>query len=294
MFLLVNAAAGNADRERVEAARKRLASRHHVEVAETTSPAEVDGVVAGLEADLLVVCGGDGSLHLAVSRLRDAGRLGDVVLGVVPLGTGNDLATSLGVPADPVAAADVVLGAAPRQLDLIVADDGAVGVNALHAGVGVDAALRAADLKERMGPVAYPLGAMAAGAVTDGWQLAVTVDGDPVGSSGESVLLVAVMNGPTFGSGTQVAPDAVPDDGFLDVVVATATTPAQRAAFGVALQAGRHLARDDVAVARGTVIDIRGDPVGYNIDGELEDRERSERTLRVEPSTWRLLVPADG
>lgn len=291
--MLVNAAAGSVERARVAAARRRLARDAAVEVAETTSPADVDDVLARLDGDRLVVCGGDGSLHLVVDRLRAAGRLDEVTVGLIPMGTGNDLATTLGIPEDPSEAAALTLRARPRRLDLVVADDGTVCVNALHAGIGVDAAARAATLKDRLGQAAYPLGAAAAGAAASGWNLEVSVDGEHVVPTGEGdVLLVAVMNGRSFGGGSVMAPDALPDDGVADVVVVATTGPAQRAAFAVALGAGRHLERDDVALVRGAKVEIRGEPVSYNVDGELDDTRHTRRTFKVERGAWRMLARA--
>lgn len=288
--MLVNEAAGSADRQAVDAARATLSRAAPVRTVETGSPEDVDDAIEALDDEVLVVCGGDGSLHLAVDRLRALDRL-DVVLGLVPLGTGNDLAQGLELPLDPEEAADRICAGSPRALDLLVSDDGAVCVNALHAGIGVDAAARAQALKGTIGPVAYPLGAVAAGVAAAGWEVTVEVDGEPLGTdAGGPALLVAVMNVRTFGGGTPMAPHAEPDDGLLDVVLATATGPAARAAFGNALRKGEHLDREDVVSARGEEVTIAGASIGYNVDGELSDDEFTSRTWRVEPRSWRLTV----
>lgn len=291
-MLVVNATAGSTEREVVGEVERILASTSSCDLVETEGPDHVDEVLAGLDGRQVVVAGGDGSVHLTVERLRHADLLAEVAIGWVPLGTGNDLARTLGVPLEPEEAAEVILRGRPRELDLIVSDDGIVCVNALHAGVGVDAAARAENLKERVGGFAYPLGALAAGVAAEGWDLNVELDGEPLRPDADgNVLLVAVMNGRTFGGGTVMAPEASPDDGALDVVVCSPLGPAQRAAFGVALQAGNHLERDDVVLARGEAVRINGDPVGYNVDGELEDLEVTDRSFQVEPRSWSLIVP---
>ncbi|MDX1657519.1 MAG: diacylglycerol kinase family protein [Nitriliruptorales bacterium] len=290
--VVVNANAGKAEHEAVGTATAVLSEHGDAEVAETEDPSELEQVVRDLDGRQLVVCGGDGSIHLAVDRLRAEGLLEDVTLGWVPLGTGNDLARTLGIPLEPEDAAGVIIDGRRRQLDLVVSDDDTIAVNALHAGVGVDAASRAEELKDRVGEFAYPLGAIAAGVTADGWNLHVEVDGTPVRTERTSnVLLVAVMNGRTFGGGTVMSPDAEPDDGTLDVVVCTPLGPPQRAALGVALQSGTHLDRDDVHLARGEEVVITGDEVGYNIDGELAGEQYTERVFRVEPDRWSILVP---
>lgn len=294
-LMVVNEAAGSTEHDTIERARTALVDRvdaDHVDVETTSSPEDLDDVVAKLDGRVMVVCGGDGSIHLAVERARAAGVLGDLRFGLIPLGTGNDLARSLSIPLEPEDAAAVVVDGSARALDLVVGADGVLAINAIHAGIGADAASRAQPLKEGLGATAYLLGAIAAGATAPGWDVSVTVDGTPVEpDEGERTLLVAVANGATFGGGTIIAPDARPDDGLLDVIVSRASGPAARAAFGVALRRGTHLDRDDVAHARGREITIQGEPLAYNVDGELEDAEHATRTLRVDAGAWRLVAP---
>ena len=284
--LLVNASAGSAEDDAVAAAARTLrAAGDAVEVRACTDPDDVDGVVADLAGRTLVVCGGDGSLHVAVGRLRATGRL-DVPVALLPLGTGNDFAWAVDLPLeDPAEAARRVLAATPRPMDLLVEVGGErVCVNALHAGLGAAAAERAETLKAALSDLAYPVGALLAGLTEAGTDVRVTVDGRPVADG--PTLLVAVCNGPGFGGGALVAPDADPADGLLDVVVSQATGPLERAAFGLALQRGTHLERDDVVLARGREVTIEGDGLRDDVDGELGEPTDAPRTWRVEPGAW--------
>lgn len=288
-IMLVNGSAGGAERDRVTAAREVLSQEGPVRTVETENADDLDALIAELGDERLVVCGGDGSVHLAVERLDAAGRL-DVPIGLIPLGTGNDLARGLDLPLEAEEAAERVMTGRVQPIDLLRSDDGRICVNALHAGVGVDAAQRAQDLKGTLGPAAYPLGAIAASVAVDGWDVTVEVDGVPLeASTGERVLMVAVMNALTFGGGTPMAPHAVADDGQLEVVLVNVAGPAARAAFATQLRRGGHLDREDVAHASGESVTIRGQPIGYNIDGELDDAEVPERTWRVDPGAWRFI-----
>jgi YegS/Rv2252/BmrU family lipid kinase len=286
-LLLANAAAGSADEPAIAAARDELASAGDVEVVATEGHDDLDRALDARHGRTLVVCGGDGSLHVVVDALWRRGELASPV-GLVPLGTGNDLARGVGLPFDDAAAAARrIRDGRPRSMDLLVADDGQVCVNALHAGVGADAAARAEAMKSTLSELAYPLGALLAGMTAEGVATRVEVDGEVVAD--DDVLLVAVCNGPGFGGGTPVAPDADPSDGRLDVVVVTAVGALDRAAFGLALQRGTHLDRDDVHLARGRQVTIDADGLVYDVDGEVGDGRQRTRTWRVEPSAWRLL-----
>ncbi|SHG27602.1 Diacylglycerol kinase family enzyme [Geodermatophilus nigrescens] len=292
---MVNRGAGSAGEERLARALEVLRGGAGVEVAVTGSPGELDDVVAARGTRRLVVAGGDGSVSAVVAALDRAGDLGDP-LGIVPLGTGNDLAGALGLPDDPGAAARVVLEGTPRRLDLLRDDAGGVVVNAVHAGIGVRAAGEAARLKDRLGALAYPVGAALAG-TGPGEALRVAVDGalvtvpDGRAADGDTpLLMVGVCNGPTIGGGTALAPGADPGDGLADVVVSAATGPAARVAFAAALLAGRHGDRDDVVVVRGREVTLSGGPVGLDADGDLLDPVPS-RTWRVQPGAWSVPLP---
>ncbi len=299
-LLLASAPAGSAGEEAVAAARKVLAAAGPVELVTTTTEQELDAALDRLDGRTLVIAGGDGSLHLVVSRLYargalDAGgALASTRLGLVPLGTGNDLARTLDLPLDPADAAHLVLSAGSRPLDLLLDDAGGLVVNAVHVGVGAEAAAAAGRLKPRLGPLAYPIGAVAAGLRTTGWWLRVEVDGRIVADSHRRTLMVGIGNGRGIGGGTQLLPHAEPDDGRLDVVTSRACGPFARVRYGAALQAGRHLADPGSRSVRGSRVTVTvregAEPVDVNADGELGDCIR-RRTWTVAPGAWSLLRP---
>ena len=287
-LVVVNASAGTAEREHVDAAVQALRAGGSAELVMTDSLDHLEETLAALGDRTLVVAGGDGSMHAAVGGLHRAGLLAEAVLGLIPLGTGNDLATGLSLPDDPAEAAAICLRAEPRPLDLIVTDRDEVVVNASHAGLGASAAGASERFKEQLGPAAYPLGALIAAVRETGWDLKVTVDGRTIHDG--SALMVGVANAPSIGGGTRLCPPAMPDDGLLDVIVVSAVTAAARLAFGVALRDGVHLDRDDVLHLRGAEVTIAGDPVAHDLDGEITD-ERASCAYRLQPRAWRMLLP---
>ncbi|MGQ7295680.1 diacylglycerol/lipid kinase family protein [Quadrisphaera sp. KR29] len=303
---VVNAGAGSA---RTPAARDALAVLEAslppggLEVARTTGPEDLRRALAGLGGRRLVVLGGDGSVHAAISALHALGGLEGVhgagPVGVVPLGTGNDLARSLGLQVGAATlAARTALEGRPSPVELVVslADDGTedgVVVNAVHAGIGVSAAKRARTGKRVLRQLAYPAGALAAGVAARPWHLRVVVDGEEVHDGRSGVLLVAVNLGSTVGGGARLSPAATPHDGQVDVVVSAATGPLARAGFAAAMVRGEHVERRDTAAVRGcdvVVESVDGRPFEVNADGDLS-QPRTRWHWRCAGRAWQVLVP---
>ena len=285
--MVVNAAAGTTEGDRVAAAVAVLRQGGPTELVTTEDLDALTAALRGAEGRTVVVAGGDGSMHAAVGALWRDSALSDVALGLVPLGTGNDLATGLEIPEDPEDAARAILKGQPRGLDLITTERNEVVVNASHAGLGAAAAGESERFKDRLGVLAYPLGALLAGVKESGWDLQVTLD-DQVVNTG-SALMVGVANAPSIGGGTRLCPPALPDDGLLDVIVVTAVTAAARVAFAIALRDGVHLDRDDVLHLRGSTVTIAGEPVAHDLDGEVTE-ERPTCTYTVHPKAWRMVL----
>jgi diacylglycerol kinase family enzyme len=287
---VANAHAGTAEQPRVDAAVATLAAAGPTRLWRTGDVEELDRALDGAVAagHVIVAVGGDGSLHAVVARLWARSELADAVVGVVPCGTGNDFARGVDVPLEPIAAAERIIAGRRRALDLLVDEHGDVVVNAVHAGLGAVAAERAEGLKDRLGAAAYPVGAVLEGVRADGWALTVSVDGVPLALPGDRVLMVGVGNGPSIGGGTLLCPGADPGDGVLDVMVSCATGPAARVAFGNDLRTASHVDRDDVVTARAAAVEIAGEPVAHDADGELSD-EVARRSYRVLAGAWTLV-----
>lgn len=285
-LLVVSQRAGSTDVDEVDAAVDVLGA----EMAQCTHPDDLDTALDRLDGRTLVIAGGDGSLHLAVTKLHLRGALSTTRIGLVPLGTGNDLARALEIPLDPAQAAELVRDGTPRPTDLLLDDAGGVVVNAAHVGIGADAAEHAGALKPRLGPAAYPIGAVRAGLRSTGWRLKVEVDGTLVSDDHRRTLMVGIGNGRGIGGGTPLLPHALVDDGLLDVMVSKATGPFARIRFGAALTSGDHLSDPQVRFARGRSVTVWGEPVGVNSDGETGSDVR-RRTWTVAPGAWTLIRP---
>ena len=185
---------------------RNLEGRDPAEALELARQAVADQV------DALVVVGGDGMVHLGVQAVAETG----VPLGLVPAGSGNDVARYLDLPIrDPRAAADVLSRFGIRKVDLGRSGD---RYFATVLAAGFDAVVN-----ERANAMAWPRGQMryhlATLAELRTFQpLHYTLDLD--GQARElDAMLVAVGNGPSFGGGLRITEGAVLDDGLLDVVI---------------------------------------------------------------------------
>ncbi|WP_176819130.1 diacylglycerol kinase family protein [Quadrisphaera sp. DSM 44207] len=294
VLAVVNGSAGSARPLPVARAMSVLRATGDVELVATGDRTELADALASLHGRRLVVMGGDGSLHAVVQALQRAGTLREAgPVGVVPLGTGNDLARSLGLPLDdPEAAARAALHGRAADMELMVEDGGGVVVNAVHAGIGVAATQRAARAKPLLGRGAYPAGALAAGVVRP-WHLRVTVDGRVVHDGRSPVLMVAASIGTTIGGGAPVSPGSIPHDGVVDVIVSTSTGPLARIGYASTLLRGRHVERRDVATTRGgrVVLEaVDGRPFATNADGETSER-RLRWGWRTVADAWQVVLP---
>ncbi len=300
LLVITNKHAGTADRERLDLALAELRERTSVEVAATADPGELDGVLQRAASRRIVVAGGDGTLHAVIAALYRRHQLHESVVGLLPLGTGNDFARGAGIPLDLQEAAHVVLDGMVTPMDLVVDEVGAVVVNNVHAGAGAQASREGAGWKQRLGSVGvgsvnlgrlgYPIGALRTALRPQTLHLRVEVDGEVVNDLDRPVLMVAVGNGARIGGGTEVTPGADPADGLVDVMVARSTGPLAKLGYAAALVRGTHPERNDVVTVRGAVVTVTGEEFWCSADGEVYGPERT-RTWHVEPAAYSLLLP---
>jgi diacylglycerol kinase (ATP) len=169
----------------------------------------------------IFVLGGDGTFQVLLNAL--AGVPG-VVLGVIPAGGGNDLAAALGLPQDTLLAAELLLDGQPVFLDaaLVRTADGKERLFTGGGGVGLDAeAARYAGgvYRNLRGRLRYLLSAVRALIGFQPIRVRVVVAADPPTEINANVLLLGVLNTPSYGAGLCLAPDAQTDDGKLDLVL---------------------------------------------------------------------------
>ncbi|WP_299518716.1 diacylglycerol kinase family protein [uncultured Serinicoccus sp.] len=298
VLVLSNSAAGSSEEGLVERVCGELesCSPSGTEVVTPADDEEYAAAVASAVGRDVVVMGGDGSVHRLLQAVHDQDLLGRIgAVGVVPLGTGNDLVRGAGIPLDPQEAARVAVAGAPTARGLMVDDTGAVVVNAVHAGVAAEATAHAGDVKGVLGKAAYGWGALRAGLTSKGWHLRVSVDGESIADDGRPELMVTLALGSSVGGGTPVAPHARADDGQVEVVVAHGVSPAARVRFALDLRKGRHTQREDVTLTSGREVVVTAerdiDAFRVNTDGEVEEQRVARRSWRLLEQGWTLRVP---
>jgi diacylglycerol kinase (ATP) len=288
--IILNPRAGSA--EQMEALREAAAAQIEATLYETDSAGHATALAAeALEEGygLVVAAGGDGTINEIVNGL--ASDFARARLGIIPLGTGNDLARTLAIPADPLAALDIVRCGAEHRLDLMRAEtvgQATYGINVAAGGFsGQVGEVLTEELKAGWGPLAYLLGAARVVPDLASYKTTIAWDDGPV--ERVEALNIVVANGRTAAGGFQVAPLANPEDGLLDVIVVRYGDVLDLAGIAARLLAGNYLSSEQVMHRRARHVHIASQPgMWFNVDGELFTSQPI--TFTVVPQALRVVV----
>jgi diacylglycerol kinase (ATP) len=246
-------------------------------------------------ATLLVVVGGDGSIHEVANGLT--GLADAPPVAVIPRGTGGDFVRTFGIPGDVAGAARVALDGETIAVDLgrvtyrawNGTEETALFANVASAGMSGAIAQRANDTSKALGAKASYLWATLA--VFKGWsavETRLTVDGE---ARSGPMFDVVVANGRFFGGGMKMCPDALPGDGLFDVVTIGDVTKRDLVVTMPKIYRGTHLPHPKAEALRGRVVTVETDePVPVELDGEQPGT--TPATFEVLPGALRLRVPA--
>jgi YegS/Rv2252/BmrU family lipid kinase len=251
------------------------------------APKQVRKAIAA-EVDLLVVWGGDGIVQRTVDTLAREKGGAKIPLAVLPAGTGNLLAHNLGIPIDLAQAVDLAFHGRRRRIDLGRLDGEHFAV---MAGVGFDGAMiHDADrkMKDRLGKLAYVWTGLRH---VDGAPATARIRIDGVDWFDDEASCVLIGNVSKITGGIKAFDGAKPDDGWLDVGVATAQGALQWARTLGTMAVGRTDTSPFVRTTRARRIDVKlKSKMEYELDGGARTKT-SRFTAEVVPGAVKICVP---
>ena len=264
-----------------------------VEVAEDGAHRGADLARSALKdgADLIVAHGGDGTMMEIAPVIAGTG----VPLGILPGGTGNRLAENLGIRWSVAGATGVILGGRERRVDLgRLETSDRTAYFAVAAGCGFDA-----EVMHRTGPTskrAFGVGAYlatAAALALDMPRASVRIVTDATVHEGRAVSVLLANCGGILPGGRSLAPQVLPDDGVLDVVVLDAEGVAGAARIAWQLATGRAASGPGMTLLRTRHVSVTTDPVlPVQADGELSGS--TPMAAELLPGALTVLAPAEA
>jgi lipid kinase YegS len=247
-----------------------------LDVRVTWEDGDAERYVAEAIADgvnTVIAAGGDGTLSEVATTLAHRDETADALpsLGLVPLGTANDFATAAGIPEGPLAALQLVRAVVAVPLDLlrIDADDGVHWcANLASGGFGTEVTVETDEgLKKMLGGLAYLITGIARLGRID--PLQARLRGPEFAWEGDLIAL-GIGNGRQAGGGQALCPDALVDDGQLDLTIVPDLSGDVAATVGTLIKEGKHAALDRVATrVRLPWVELASDrALTLNLDGE--------------------------
>jgi diacylglycerol kinase (ATP) len=246
----------------------------------------------GLGTDAVAVAGGDGTVHLAIQELAGSG----IPLGIIPAGTGNDMATALGLrEMHPEAAADAIIGGRTRRMDLgrIAREDGSTAHFGTVLASGFDSRVndRANAMRWPRGGSRYNIAILIEFATLAGIPYEIDLehaDGSREHISGDLVM-ATVGNGSHYGGGIPICPDADTADGLLDVVLVRPAGRARLLRLLPRVYRGTHTSVADVATHR--VRSVRLDSPGVTAYADGDPVGALPLTIEAAPAALSVFTP---
>jgi diacylglycerol kinase (ATP) len=295
VLVLVNPAAGGGRAGRTwERVKGAVASRRDVDVAaprdrEASRRAILEAVERGCER--VVAVGGDGTIHLVAGALLEAGVGRRVTIGVVPAGTGSDLARALAIPRETSAALTRALTGIGEPLDAGRCTGERASfyfINEASAGIGglVDEMVNAMP---RRGRTAFLIATLRALRRYEAVPMRIEVDGERWHEG--PTFLATVANGTTFGKGMRIAPDALLDDGLFDVIAVGEVKGLDLLRRLPQVYLGKHLRARPVRVRRGKVVRLEPLAPAPAFDADGETYASGPAMFEVLPGALRVAGP---
>jgi diacylglycerol kinase (ATP) len=271
-YIVVNPTAGSITDSHVVLKQLRRLDPAELCVTQCAGEAETfarDAMRSG--CDYIIAAGGDGTLNEVINGIVSAHPVSGTHIGLVPLGTANDFARSIGLPASVEDNIDILAAKQTAPIDLVrITSNRAryfVNVSAGGFSGAVDEKLTP-EIKSAWGPLAYLRSAAAALPELHGYHTTIVFD-DAERLEIELYNMI-VANGQFVAGGLPIAPKADLADGLLDVLLVPSHPPAKMVMLAAEMLLGNHLSSDAVIFRRATKISVQSQPaMSFNADGEL-------------------------
>lgn len=291
-LLIVNPAARHGETGRLVPVIETLLSSLPHDTAVTASAGDATRLATQAEGyDTVIAAGGDGTVHEVLNGLMTIDASSRPALAVLPTGSGNDTRRTLGIPDDLARAALVVAGGSRRSFDVGVCN-GIYFSNSFAAGLDAKVTAKAVEYKvtkQRDGLWLY-LTALLHVLVHDLRSFDLAIAFDDGAPESHDTLIVAVTNGPTYGGGFFITPDAVADDGLFDVCMIDPLSLPEALARLPFVVTGKHTRMRPVHMRRHRSLVIESAvPLPAQIDGEVLLERRYE--ISMVPRGIEYIVP---
>jgi diacylglycerol kinase (ATP) len=239
--------------------------------------------------DTVIAAGGDGTLNEVINGVAE--HASEIAVGLVPLGTGNDFARMLTLPASVDDCVDMLREGHARPTDLVrvTSDEVRYFVNVSAGGFsGAVGEKMTPEIKQAWGPLAYLRCAAEALPELRHYETVITLDG--MTTTTLDVYNVVVANGRFVAGGTLIAPEAAIDDGLLDIVIVPRREGAELALVAAQIALGQHLESELVMFRRAAKVAVSSTPgMWFNVDGEVIGNEPA--VFEVLPRALQFLAP---
>ncbi len=238
------------------------------------------------DCELVIAAGGDGTLNEVINGV--ASRVDQVEVGLIPLGTGNDFARMLNLPTAPRDCIAVLLEGNARPIDLVrvTSDQVRYFINVSAGGFsGTVNEKMTPEIKQSWGPLAYLRCAAEALPELRAYRAEITLDDSTILAL--DLYNAVIANGRYVAGGTLIAPDALIDDGLLDIVLVPQNSAGDIALVAAQIAMGTHLTSEGVVFRRAAKVTVKSTPgMWFNADGELVGNEPA--TFEVMPRALRF------
>jgi len=281
ILFILNPVAGGGKSKDLISLIKEIMDKHHKDYSLilTTKPGNAITVVENNidQFEIFVAVGGDGTVNEVSRGLINKGR---GTLGIIPGGTGNDMAKSLGISLEPKEALEILCRGLKRDIDI----GNVNGYNFLNiSSVGFDAEVTINNVKVKKiikSRISYAISVIYTLLSFKRKKIKINIDGELIE---DKIILLAVGNGRYYGGGMEILPMAIVDDGFIDVCMISGLGKIKILFLFPSIFKGNHIKyKKYVKIYKAKYIQVNIEEGIYlNIDGDVLPKQK-EITFKIE------------